>query len=146
MLSNLETASQKKIHPLHYGQFWVILSQNWGMNFCSFGFIFILFLRILASKAHNTVDHVPNLKMFEFETKLHLQGLNFKLEFWDKNLQNRPQCTIETLISIGLRFLAESFSILNLSFNATHSYLGPYLYTQLYSRNHNSTYSCHCNK
>ena len=67
-----------------------ILSQNWGMNFCSCGFIFILFLHILASKAQKTVDHVPSFEIFEIETKLHLQGLNFKLEFWDENLQNRP--------------------------------------------------------
>ena len=42
----------------HYGRFSEILSQNWGMNFCSCGFIFILFLNILAAKAEKTVDHV----------------------------------------------------------------------------------------
>ena len=74
----------------HYGRFWEILSQKWGMNFCSCGFIFILFPKILTSKAQNTADHVPSVKIFEIETKLHLQGLNLKLEFWDKNLQNWP--------------------------------------------------------
>ena len=74
----------------HYGRFWEILSQNWGMNFCSYDFIFILFLNILASKAQKTVNHVPSFEIFEIETKLQLQDLNFKLEFWDKNLQNRP--------------------------------------------------------
>ena len=74
----------------HYGRFCKILSQNWGMNFCSCGFIFILFLKILASKAQKTVDHMPSYDIFEIETKLHLQGLNFKLEFWDTNLRNRP--------------------------------------------------------
>ena len=74
----------------HYGRFWKILSQNWGMNFCSCGFIFILFLKILTSKAQNAADHVPSVEIFEIETKFHLQGLNFKLEFWDENLQNWP--------------------------------------------------------
>ena len=69
---------------------WEILSQNWGMNFCPCGFIFVLFLKILASRAQKTVDHVPSFEIFEIETKLHLQGLNFKLEFWDENPQNRP--------------------------------------------------------
>ena len=40
---------------LHYDQFWEILSQNWGMKFCSYDFIFILFLNILASKAQKKV-------------------------------------------------------------------------------------------
>ena len=61
-----------------------------GMNFYFCGFIFILFLKILASKAQNNADHVSSVEIFEIETKLQLQGLNFKLEFWDKNLQNRP--------------------------------------------------------
>ena len=61
------------------------------MSFCSCGFIFILLLKILASKAQKTVDHVPSFEIFKIETKLSLQALNFKLEFWDKNLQNRPQ-------------------------------------------------------
>ena len=60
------------------------------MNFCACGFIFTLFLIILAPKAQKTVDHVLSFKIFEIETKLNLQGLNFKLEFWDENLQNRP--------------------------------------------------------
>ena len=58
------------------------------MNFCYCGFIFILFLKILASQAQNTKDDV---EIFEIEIKLHLWGLNFKLEFWDENLQNWPQ-------------------------------------------------------
>ena len=66
------------------------LSQNWGINLCSFDFIFNLFLNILASKAQNTAEHVPSVEIFEIETKLLVQGLNFKLEFWDENLQNRP--------------------------------------------------------
>ena len=74
----------------HYGQFWEILSQNWGVNFCPCGFIFILFVKIIASKAQKLVDDVPSFEIFEIETKLHLQGLNFKLEFWDKNFQNWP--------------------------------------------------------
>ena len=45
---------------VHYGWFWEILSQNWGMNFCSCGFIFIIFLNILALKAQKTEDHVQN--------------------------------------------------------------------------------------
>ena len=61
-----------------------------GMNFYFCGFIFILFLKILISKAQNNADYVPSVEIFEIEIKLHLQGLNFKLEFWDKNLQNRP--------------------------------------------------------
>ena len=74
----------------HYGRFGEILSQNWGMHLCSCGFIFILFLNILAPKAQKTVDHVPNFEIFYIETKLNLQELNFKLEFWDENLQNWP--------------------------------------------------------
>ena len=62
------------------------------MNFCYCGFIFILFLKILASQAQNTKDDVPNVEIFEIEIKLHLWGLNFKLEFWDENVPNRPQC------------------------------------------------------
>ena len=61
------------------------------MNFCSYDFIFILFLNILVSKVQKTMNHEPSFEFFEIETKLHLQGLNFKLEFWDENLQNRPQ-------------------------------------------------------
>ena len=60
------------------------------MNFCFCGFVFIIFLKILASKALNTADHVPSVEIFEIETKLQLQELKFKLEFWDKTLQNRP--------------------------------------------------------
>ena len=59
------------------------------MNFGVCGFIFILFLKILASKAQNTADHVPSFEIFEIETKLQLQELKFKLEFWDKNFYNR---------------------------------------------------------
>ena len=45
------------------------------MNFCSCGFIFILFLEILTSKAQNNADYVPSVEIFEIETKLQLQGL-----------------------------------------------------------------------
>ena len=38
------------------------------------------------------MDHVPNVEIVEIETKFHLQELDFKLEFWDENLQNWPQC------------------------------------------------------
>ena len=65
----------------HYGQFWEILSQNWGMKFCSYDFIFIRFLNILASKAQKTMKYVPSFEFIEIETKLHSQGLDFKLEF-----------------------------------------------------------------
>ena len=84
-----------------------ILSQNWGINFCFCGFIFILFLKILASKARNTADHVPSFEILEIETKLHLQGLNFKLEFWDKNLQNRPWCAGSSKSSFAIVKLAK---------------------------------------
>ena len=47
-------------------------------------------LKLLAFKAQKTVDYVPNLEIFEIGTKLHWQELNFKLEFWDEILQNRP--------------------------------------------------------
>ena len=57
---------------LHYGQFWKILSQNWSMNFCSCGFIFILFLNILAPKAQKTVNHVLSFSTSQIETKLNL--------------------------------------------------------------------------
>ena len=60
------------------------------MSFSSYGFIFILFLRILVSKAQKTVDHETSFEIFSIEIELHLQGLNFDLEFQDKNLQNRP--------------------------------------------------------
>ena len=66
------------------------------MNFGSRGFIFILFLKILASKAQKSVDHVPSFKVFEIETKFHLQGLNLELEFWDEILQNWPLCEAYT--------------------------------------------------
>ena len=36
---------------VHYSHFWEILSQNWGKNFYSCGFIFTLFLKIFAFKA-----------------------------------------------------------------------------------------------
>ena len=51
---------------------------------------FHFFLEILAAKAQKAADHVPSFKLFEIEPKLHLQELNFKLEFWDEDLQNRP--------------------------------------------------------
>ena len=60
------------------------------MNFCSYDFIFIPFLKVLAAKAKKTVDHVPSFEIFDIATKLCLQEPNFKLEFWDENLQNRP--------------------------------------------------------
>ena len=60
------------------------------MDFCSYDFIFILFLKSLATKAQKPVDHVPSYEFFKIETKLHLQGPNFQLEFWDDNLENRP--------------------------------------------------------
>ena len=78
------------VTPMHYGQFWEILSQNWSMDFCSCSFNLIVFLKILASKAQKPLDHVLSFEIFEIETKLYLQGLNFKVEFWDKNLQNQP--------------------------------------------------------
>ena len=78
----------------HYGHFWEILSQNWGMNFYSYGLIFVLFLKILAFNAQKSMDHLPYFEIFEIEAKLHLQGLNFKLDFWDKNFQIRPQCNL----------------------------------------------------
>ena len=84
------TATYTDRLPLHYGLFLEILSQNWSINFCSFGFIFNLFLSIFASKAQKTVDHVPSFEIFQIETKVHLEGLKFKLEFWDENLKNRP--------------------------------------------------------
>ena len=60
------------ICPLHYGHFWKILSQNCGINFYSYGLIFILFLKILASRAQKSVDHLPSFKIFEIEAKLPL--------------------------------------------------------------------------
>ena len=75
-------------HPAkHYGRFWEFLSQNWGMNFCSCGFIFNVFLNIFNAKTQKTVDHVPSLEIFEIWTKLQLQGLNFELWFWDENFK-----------------------------------------------------------
>ena len=71
-------------------RFWEILSQNWGMNFDSSGCIFIPFLKILAFKVQKTADRLPSFGIFENKAKLQLQGLNFKLEFWDQNSQNRP--------------------------------------------------------
>ena len=41
-----------------------ILSQNWGIHFCSCGFIIILFLKILAFRARKTVDHLQSFKFF----------------------------------------------------------------------------------
>ena len=57
---------------VHYGHFWEILSQNKGMNFYSCGLIFILFLKILVSKAQKSMDHLPIFKIFEIKAKLHL--------------------------------------------------------------------------
>ena len=37
-----------------------------------------------------TLDLVPRFEIFVIETEFHLHGVNFELEFWDKNLQNRP--------------------------------------------------------
>ena len=34
--------------------------------------------------AQNTVEHVPNVKIFEIKTKLQLQGLNSKVDFWTR--------------------------------------------------------------
>ena len=75
---------------MHYGCFWEILSQNWGMNFDSSGCIFISFLKVLATKVHKSADHLPSFGIFEIEAKLQLQGLNLKLEFWNENSQNWP--------------------------------------------------------
>ena len=50
----------------------------------SFSFFF---LKILASKAQKNVDQVLRFRVFEIETKLHLQVLNFDLEFWEKNFK-----------------------------------------------------------
>ena len=36
------------------------------------------------------MDHVPSFEIFQIETKVHLEGLKFKLEFWDENLKKRP--------------------------------------------------------
>ena len=47
------------------------------MKFCSCGFFFILFLKILACNAQKLVDYAPSFNFFEIETKLHEQGLNF---------------------------------------------------------------------
>ena len=60
------------------------------MNFYSFGFNFIPFIKVLAFKAEKTVDNVSSFEILEIETKLHLQGRNSELEFWDEILQNRP--------------------------------------------------------
>ena len=60
------------------------------MNFCFCGFIFILFLKILASKAEKTVDYAQSFEILEIETNLHLQKLNLEFKFWDENLRNRP--------------------------------------------------------
>ena len=48
----------------HYGRFWKILSQNWGMNFCFYDFIFILFLNILASKAQKNYESCTKFWIF----------------------------------------------------------------------------------
>ena len=63
-----------------------------GHEFLPLWLHFHSFCKILASRAQKTVDVVPSFEIFQIETKLQLQGLNFKLEFWDKNLQNRPWC------------------------------------------------------
>ena len=70
--------------------FWEILSKNCGMNFGSFGCIFISFLEIFASNVNKTFDCLLNSGIFGNEAKLKLQGLNFKLEFWNKNSKNWP--------------------------------------------------------
>ena len=49
--------SMADIHSTLAG-FREILSQNWGMKFCSYDFIFMLFPNILASKAQKTINHV----------------------------------------------------------------------------------------
>ena len=61
-----------------------------GHKFLLLWLHFHFFPKILAANAQNFVDHVPSFKILEIELKLHIQELNFKLEFWDKNLQNRP--------------------------------------------------------
>jgi len=58
--------------PTHYGRFWVILSQNWSLNFHYCGCIFMLYLKIIASKAQKPVDSLPGFKFFEIYAKLHL--------------------------------------------------------------------------
>ena len=75
---------------LHYGRFWENLSKNYGMNFDFSGCIFILFLKIIGFKVSKTVDCLPSFEFFEIEAKIQLQWLNLKLEFLDKNTQNRP--------------------------------------------------------
>ena len=62
-----------KIHSItiHYGRFWEILSQNLDINFYSLGLIFTLFLKILASEAIESVNHLPNFEILEIKIKLH---------------------------------------------------------------------------
>ena len=56
------------------------------MNFCSIGFIFIPFQKMIASKAQKTVDHVLSSKIFEIGKK----GRIFEFVFGDENLKTPP--------------------------------------------------------
>ena len=60
-----------------------------GHDFLLLWLHFHSFSKILASKAQKAVDYVPSCEIFEIDTKLQLQGLNFELQFWDDNLQNQ---------------------------------------------------------
>ena len=48
------------------------------------------FFKYSCFKGSKNCESIPSFEIFNIETKLHLQGLNFKLEFWDKNPQYRP--------------------------------------------------------
>ena len=66
------------------------------MNFCSCGFIFILFLNILAPKVQKTVDYLPSFEIFAVGAIIQLEWLNFKLIFGQEFPKPaRVHCTAE---------------------------------------------------
>ena len=76
-------------YSAHYGRFWKMCLQNFGMNFaCSKPTLF-KFLTFYLSKYQKTTNLSSDLRIYQIELKLQLPELKFKLEFCYNNHQNR---------------------------------------------------------
>ena len=90
---------QKSIefHLPHYGRFWEILSQNWGMNFCSCGFIFFFILI-----SFTQIIHVQSEELDVDQLLQKLDSIESRIKVLEKayNLQPTHPLVLHLLIHI----------------------------------------------
>ena len=109
---------------VHYGQFRENLSQNWGMNFWSCGFIFILFLKVLTSKAQKNCRSCTKFWNFGNWNKITPAGAKFRAIVLGRD-SSKPAIVQERALKIDIGTRCEGWNSYCIGLNATPGFYFP---------------------